>query len=194
MPSCAPFLGQHEWCRALREFLSHASWRRFVTLAIAPMMGVRTPRMPAAPRVGRSGSGLQFGLRRLLRRVERARPTLSSRGSASRSWQPARLSGLRLHQLAPMAYRAQHQGLVLSRTGSPAIDVPLGVGEIGRQLSERSCATASAVAGSLSEDRSAPAKRHSGRRNTPIGGGTRLPPITAGPANRRFERPPSPTM
>jgi hypothetical protein len=105
--------------------------------------------------------------------------------------------GLRLHQLAPMAYRVQHQGLVLSRTGSPAIDVPFGwVEEIGRQLSERSCATGSAVAGSLSEDvlASAPAERHSGRRNTAIGGGTRLPPVTAEPANRRFERPPSPTM
>ena len=36
------------------------------------MMGARTPRMPAAPRVGRSGKGLQFGLQRLRRRVERA--------------------------------------------------------------------------------------------------------------------------
>ena len=31
-------------------------------------------------------------------------------------------------QLAPMAgYRVQHQGLLLTRTGSPAIDVPFGV-------------------------------------------------------------------
>lgn len=52
-----------------------------------------------------------------------------------------------------MAYGFRHQGLVLSRTGSPVIDVPFRwVEEIGRQLSERSCAAASAVAGSLSED------------------------------------------
>jgi hypothetical protein len=97
----------------------------------------------------RQGWGLVIGARA---DVQGERTTLSMRGSASRSWQAAG-PGLRLYQLAPMAYSVRHQGLVLSRTGSPVIDMPFGwVEEIGRQLSERSCAAASAVAGSLSED------------------------------------------
>lgn len=90
-----------------------------------------------------------------------------------------------------MAYRAQHQGLVLSRTGSPAIDMPLGVEEIGRQLSERSCATASAVAGSLSEDALARLLLSDTLADATrlLEAAPRLPPVTAEPANRRFERP-----
>jgi hypothetical protein len=104
--------------------------------------------------------------------------------------------GLRLHQLAPMAYRVQHQGLVLSRTGSPAIDVPFGwVEEIGRQLSERSCATASAVAGRLSQDVLARLLLSDTLADATrlLEAASRLPPVTAEPANRRFEHPPSPT-
>jgi len=90
-----------------------------------------------------------------------------------------------------MAYRAQHQRLVLSRTGSPAIDMPLGVEEIGRQLSERSCATASAVAGSLSEDALARLLLSDTLADATrlLEAAPRLPPVTAEPANRRFERP-----
>ena len=156
------------------------------------MMGLRTPRMPAAPRVGRSGRVLGFGLRRIRRRVERAH-------NAVYAWickpilAAGQAPGHRLNQLAPMASPVQHQGARAIGGPAPRRSTCLWSGsrKSGRQLSERSCATASAVAGSLSEDvlALAPAERHSGRRNTPIGGGTRLPPVTAEPANRRFERP-----
>jgi hypothetical protein len=94
-----------------------------------------------------------------------------------------------------MAYGFRHQGLVLSRTGSPVIDVPFRwVEEIGRQLSERSCAAASAVAGSLSEDVLARLLLSDTLADaTRLLEAPRLPPVTAEPANRRFE-PPSPTM
>ena len=83
---------------------------------------------------------------------------------------------------------------MLSRTDSPAMDVPLAVGEIGRQLSERSCATASAVAGSLSEDVLARLLLSDTLADATrlLEAAPRLPPVTAGPANRRFERPPKP--
>jgi hypothetical protein len=108
--------------------------------------------MPAAPRVGRNGRWPGFGLRRLRRRVERAhnavyawicKPILAA-GQAPRPQAPAvRADGV------PRAA----SGARATRAGSPAIDVPFGwIEEISRQLSERSCATASAVAGSLSED------------------------------------------
>jgi hypothetical protein len=90
-----------------------------------------------------------------------------------------------------MAYGFRHQGLVLSRTGSPVIDVPFRwVEEIGRQLSERSCAAASAVAGSLSEDVLARLLLSNTLADaTRLLEAPRLPPVTAEPANRRFERP-----
>jgi hypothetical protein len=86
-----------------------------------------------------------------------------------------------------MAYGFRHQGLVLSRTGSPVIDVPLRwVEEIGRQLSERSCA----VAGSLSEDVLARLLLSDTLADaTRLLDAPRLPPVTAEPANRRFEPP-----
>jgi hypothetical protein len=129
------------------------SWRRFVTLAIAPMMGVRTPRIPAAPRAGRSGiwHWVWSWAPASTRRSERT--TLSTRGLASRSWQrpgpPASGSTSSRRWRTPCSIRGScHRGPAPRRS-----TCPLGwVEEIGRQLSERSCATASAVAGSLSED------------------------------------------
>jgi hypothetical protein len=90
-----------------------------------------------------------------------------------------------------MAYGFRHQGLVLSRTGSPVIDGPFRwVEEIGRQLSERSCAAASAVAGSLSEDVLARLLLSDTLADaTRLLEAPRLPPVTAEPANRRFEPP-----
>jgi hypothetical protein len=117
------------------------------------MMEVRTPRMPAAPRVGRSGRGLGLGLQRLRRRVERAHDAVYA-WICKPIMRAGRGPGLRLQQLAPMAYPVQHQWLVPSEDRLPGDRCALlgWVEEIGRQLSERSCATASAVAGSLSED------------------------------------------
>ena len=69
---------------------------------------------------------------------------------------------------------------------------PFGwVEEIGRQLSERSCATASAVAGSLSEDALARLLLSDTLADATrlLEAAPRLPPVTAEPANRRFERP-----
>jgi hypothetical protein len=141
------------------------------------MMDVRTPGMPATPRVGRSGRGLGFGLRRPPPRVARAhnavyawicKPILAA-GQA-----PATGSTSSRRWRTPCSIRARAIGGPAPRRST----CPLGwVEEIGRQLSERSCATASAVAGSLSKDvlALAPAERHSGRRNTPIGGGTPAP-------------------
>jgi hypothetical protein len=165
------FLGQHEWCRALREFLLHASWRRFVTLAIAPMMGVRTPRMPAAPSVDRSG-------RRLRRRVERAH-------NAVYAWickpilAAGQAPGLRIHQLAPMTYRVQHQGSCYEDR-LPGDRRALWVDRGNRQAIVRALVRDSIRGGRKSVRgclRSAPAERHSGRRTTPLatllGGGSK---------------------
>ena len=61
--------------------------------------------------------------------------------------------GLSLHQLAPMAYPCSIRGSCHRGPAPRRSTCPLGwVEEIGRQLSERSSATASAVTGSLSED------------------------------------------
>jgi hypothetical protein len=96
--------------------------------------------------------GLRFGLRRLRRRVARAH-------NAVCAWicKPILAAGQAPRPQAPPA-RADDvpraaSGARATRTGSRAIDVPFGwIEEISRQLSERSCATASAVAGRLSED------------------------------------------
>jgi hypothetical protein len=79
-----------------------------------------------------------------------------------------------------------------TRTGSPAIDVPFGwIEEISRQLSERSCATASTVAGSLSEDVLARLVLSDTLADATrlLEAAPRLPPVTAEPANRMFEPP-----
>jgi hypothetical protein len=83
-------------------------------------------------------------------------------------------------------------GARATRTGSPAIDVPFGcIEEISRQLSERSCATASAVAGSLSEDVLARLVLSDTLADATrlLEAAPRLPPVTAEPANRMFEPP-----
>jgi hypothetical protein len=156
------------------------------------MMEVHTPRMPAAPSVGRGGGGLWFGLRRLRRRVERAH-------NAVYAWtcKPILAAGQAPRPQAPPA-RADDvplSGARATSTGSPAIDVPFGwIEEISRQLSERSCATASAVAGSLSEDVLARLVLSDTLADATrlLEAAPRLPPVTAEPANRMFE-PPSPT-
>lgn len=156
------------------------------------MMEVRTPRMLAAPRAGRSGRGRGFGLRRLPPRVARAH-------DAVYSWickpilAAGQAPGHRLHQLAPMAHPVQHQGLVPSEDRLPGDRHALWGGS---RKSAGNCPSARArqhprwreVCPRMSShwlllsDTLADATRL-------LEAAPRLPPVTAEPANRRFERP-----